>query len=136
MLEKINTELDLYDNVAFKFWVIEDYSENESLLFGIQNHAFIDGLNFVASMKLLSLDNDMKKVEQVKGMSLWNQLLGKILLPFITLKVILRFIMLPFANNCIKRPPPEVRNKWLAISENFDRDEFQKRCKESKCTFT
>lgn len=35
MLEKINTELDLYDNVAYKFWVFEDYAENESLLFGI-----------------------------------------------------------------------------------------------------
>ena len=62
MLEKINTELDLYDTVAYKFWVFEDYSENESLLFGIQNHAFVDGLNYVASLKLLSLDNDIKIV--------------------------------------------------------------------------
>ena len=50
--------------------------------------------------------------------------MGKMLLPFVTIKVILRFFMLPFANNCIKRPPPEVRNKWLSISDDFDRDLF------------
>ena len=35
MLDKINTELDLYDNVPYRFWVIEDYKDDESILFGV-----------------------------------------------------------------------------------------------------
>ena len=33
ILEKMNTQLNLYDNVAYRFYFIEDYSEDESYMF-------------------------------------------------------------------------------------------------------
>lgn len=33
VLEKMNTQLDLYDNVAYRYYFFEDYSENESKMF-------------------------------------------------------------------------------------------------------
>ena len=33
VLEKMNTQLDLYDNVAYRYYFFEDYSKNESKMF-------------------------------------------------------------------------------------------------------
>ena len=54
----MNTQLDLYENVAYRFYFIEDYSDTESLFFNIQNHAYTDGLNYISAMSLLSNQNN------------------------------------------------------------------------------
>ena len=54
ILERMNTQLDLYENVAYRFYFIEDYSDTECLFFNIQNHAFTDGLNYISAMTLFS----------------------------------------------------------------------------------
>lgn len=47
-----------------------------------------------------------------------------LVLPFVTAKVALRFLMLPFAKNCIKKNAPTVRNRLIRISDNINRDDF------------
>jgi hypothetical protein len=58
-------------------------------------------------MTLLSdLNSQINNISQVKGVSFFNKILGVILLPFVTAKVAIRFLMLPFAKNCIKKDAP------------------------------
>jgi hypothetical protein len=54
----MNIQIDLYENVAYRFYFIEDYSDTESLFFNIQNHAYTDGLNYISAMSLLSNQNN------------------------------------------------------------------------------
>ena len=133
----MNTQLDLYHNVPYRYYIIEDYSEEESYMFLVENHAFADGLNYISALTLLSDSNyQIKNISQVKGVSLYNKLLGFLLLPFITAKVSLRFLMLPYAKNCIKKDAPVIRNRLIKVSENFNRDDFAQSCKLNQCTFT
>jgi len=44
--------------------------------------------------------------------------------------------MLPFAKNCIKKDNPVIKNRLIRVSENLNRDDFDKSCKLHKCTFT
>ena len=45
-------------------------------------------------------------------------------MPFVTLKVALRFLWLPFAKNCIKKNAPIERNRLIRVSEDINRDDF------------
>ena len=65
-----------------------------------------------------------------------NKILGVFLLPFLFLKVAFNGLMLPVAKNCIKKNAPLKRNRFIKISDDFIRDDFDKSCKLHKCTFT
>ena len=89
--------------MPYRFYFIEDYSEDECFLFLIFNHAFVDGLNLTAAMAILSDDNNhLENLSKVKGVSILNKILGIILLPYLFLKVSFNSIMIPEAKNCIK----------------------------------
>jgi hypothetical protein len=54
-------------------------------------------------MAILSDENlHLKNLSKVKGVSIFNKILGIILLPYLFLKVSLKSLMIPSANNCIK----------------------------------
>jgi hypothetical protein len=54
-------------------------------------------------MAILSDDNlHLKSISKVKGVSIFNKILGVILLPYLFLKVSLKSLMIPTAKNCIK----------------------------------
>ena len=61
-------------------------------------------------------------------------MLSYLVLPYATLETAVRVMSLPLENNCIKRPPPTVRNRISRFSKDIPFKDFKKGCKANKCS--
>ena len=51
----MNTDCDLYDNVPYRWYVIDDYSADESNVICIFNHAYADGVSFLGIWAMIDV---------------------------------------------------------------------------------
>ena len=58
MIECANTELDLYKNVPYRFIIMDDYSEKESLVIFLESHAFTDGISLFSLFAALDMNKE------------------------------------------------------------------------------
>ncbi len=69
IVELMNTELDLYENVPYRWFVFDDYSETESNVLVLFNHAFADGVSFLGIYAFMDSNKDFNKFPPIKGLS-------------------------------------------------------------------
>jgi len=67
----MNTELDLYDNVPYRWYVFDDYSDTESNVLILFNHGFSDGVSFLGTLAFMDSTKDFNKFPAVKGLSFY-----------------------------------------------------------------
>ena len=53
----MNTDCDPYDNVPYRWYVIDDYSADESNIICIFNHAYADGVSFLGIWAMIDFNN-------------------------------------------------------------------------------
>ena len=72
----MNTELDLYDNVAYRWYVFDDYSETESNVLVLFNHGFSDGVSFLGILAFMDSTKDFNKCPPIKGLTVFQELVA------------------------------------------------------------
>ena len=65
----MNTDCDLYDNVPYRWYVIDDYSADESNVICIFNHAYADGVSFLGIWAMIDVTGDFNKFPPIKWLS-------------------------------------------------------------------
>jgi hypothetical protein len=67
-------DFNLFDNVAYRFYLFPDYSETESRLFMLLNHSLTDGVSYWAIMVALSVEKDFSTLpKSVSAPGFWTQ---------------------------------------------------------------
>ena len=69
MIECANTELDLYKNVPYRFIIMDDYSEKESMVIFLESHAFTDGISLFSLFAVLDMNKEKNRMPEVKGLT-------------------------------------------------------------------
>ena len=56
--------------MAYRWYVFDEYSSDESNVLIIANHAFTDGVSFLGIFAMLDVTKDFNKFPAIKGLSL------------------------------------------------------------------
>ena len=71
--EAMKIDMDLFSNVAYRFYLFPDYADNESRLFMLLNHALTDGVSYWAIMVALTDEKDFTSLpKSVSPPTVWT----------------------------------------------------------------
>ena len=133
-------EIDLFTELPFKWYIIEDFSEEHSFATIMFNHAWMDGLCYLAKLYVLKKDKHTaakKRMPVPPKPSIVQRMAASIVVPFYSLKMMTEFALMPFQNHAgggftvtLQKPCT------FSYKMDFDRKIFEKRCKEIKTSST
>ena len=63
-------EIDVFGGTAYRFYFIEDYCEDKSVFFAVENHAYCDGMSWLGSLNAISENGMEATVDIHKSMTL------------------------------------------------------------------
>ena len=58
-------EMDLSENVLYRWYLIPDYSFNQSKIVFTFSHTYIDGVSFISLMNAISANKDFSNIGRV-----------------------------------------------------------------------
>ena len=61
----MTTSMDLQSNVLYRWYLIPDFSESESKILWVANHAYIDGVSLFGLMNSLTVEKDFSVLGRV-----------------------------------------------------------------------
>ena len=133
-------EIDLFTELPFKWYIIEDFSEEHSIATLLYNHAWMDGICFLAKIYVLKKDKETAVKKQVSAPakpSFVERIAASIVVPLYSSKMMIDFAQMPFQNHAgggftVKLEKPCTFCYYM----DFDRKMYEKRCKEIKTSTT
>lgn len=140
MAEIIDTdEIDMFSELPFKWYVIDDFSETHSQAAIMFNHAWMDGVSFLSKFYLLRNKPDNKKaIKQAAAPSLIQRMMLSATIPYYFVKILAEIALMKFQTNVgggftVELPKGE---KTVCHTLEFPRKLFEQRCKEYKSSMT
>ena len=132
-MAKLHTIRDSYDEAHWRFYLIPNYSKEESVLILKVNHALMDGQGIAWFVKLVAGDNDdISGLPGMKPMGMLTWIFLHLMGPFLLLYGI--FFAPKATGNAINTGEPITGEKHGAISRDLSIAEIKKAAKDKKCT--
>ena len=126
---------DEFENCQYKYFLLPDYSENESVIIYKAHHSFTDGMG--ASMFFLMMSDQYlpTALPSLKPLSYIQQFVITLLAPFLLIKNAYFLLTIKQDDNSIHNPRLPIANKkHTAFALNLPLEEMKKYCKENNCT--
>ena len=82
------------DDLPTQWYVIEDYDKDTSVCMCFGHHAFCDGIQFAAMLKLLS-DGPKMEMKDLPVIPKWKWIIGYMALPFLVTRAIINYLLMP-----------------------------------------
>ena len=125
MVEYANTELDLYQNVPYRFIIMDDYSEKESLVIFLESHAFTDGVSLFSLFAVLDKNKQKNSIPEVKGLTSGQEIVASIMKPIFLIYMGIKVLFMKRDRSVIKNNSGKPFKKRCFISPDYDVDQFK-----------
>jgi hypothetical protein len=93
--------MNLYTENPVKWFLIPDYTENESIIMYYGNHGFIDGVQFFSILQAMTVEKNFALLPKVAPPDLKTKIMGEIIKPYAMVRTLFGLLKLPNQNNCI-----------------------------------
>lgn len=132
MDQRLSTPLDLYENVAYRWYLIPDYGPNESRIIWFMDHCGFDGVTLVCIWNEMQDKPDLSGLNHLsKRYTLFERVLYNLTMPFIMSKFIIDQLQLQrVGNSTLRQKNTTVPQRQNRIVEGIDLVKFKKKCKE------
>lgn len=127
--------IDIQNLAPYRFWLIPNYKENESMILFTGHHSAADGIQFFSILQGMTTKKDFSKLPRVTPPTFYQKMVSYLCLPYTILLQGYMFATYPFEYNCIKRDPPKIRRRISRVSKDIPFNLFRKGCKQYKCSF-
>ena len=97
----MRTPMNLYKENPVKWFLIPDYSKNESIIMYYGNHGFIDGVQFFSILQAMTVEKNFKLLPRVSPPDLKTRIMAEIIKPFATVRLGLQLLMMKEDKNCM-----------------------------------
>ena len=125
LVEVANTELDLYNNVPYRFIIMDDYSEKESVVLFVESHAFTDGISFFSLLAALDMNKEKNRMPEVKGLTKGYQIVASIMKPIFLIYMGIKVLFMKKDKSVIKNNLERPFKKRCIISPDYNVDQFK-----------
>jgi len=134
MAKEQSIELPL-DNVQWRVWLVEDYTETESVFIYKCHHVMADGIALMLNLANIMDNPDVKTFPYMAlRFPFWQRILIHLLVPFMILRIsIEQFVFWRRENNGIKNEEIESKltsHKRIAFCHDIPTETVKARCKE------
>lgn len=93
----------MYDNVPYRYHVVEDFSDEYSVLITVLHHSYYDGVAYMSLLIAMSDDKDFAIMPNVSPPSKIEQLLAELASPLPMLKLARTFLTMRHEDNCFRK---------------------------------
>ena len=82
--EKVTAQMDLFNSVPWRFYVISNASEDYNYILGIAHHSYTDAVQYLSAVRAVSTNKP--EYNSVPGLPAWKLAIGNLFSPFYMIK--------------------------------------------------